>query len=127
MTKSTDILEQLMSLIEDRRKNPPEKSYTTHLFRGGVHRIGAKVTEEAAEVVEAAGQSDEAKRHQEVTHEAADLVYHLFVLMVFADVRLDDVAAELARRFGTSGLDEKASRPPKEDYQASQTGTDRFG
>ena len=115
MTRSTDTLDQLMSLIEDRRKNPPERSYTTHLFNGGVERIGAKVTEEAAEVVEAAGLSDEARRHKELTHESADLLYHLFVMMAFAGVRLDDVAGELARRFGTSGLDEKASRLPKED------------
>ena len=92
MTKSTDILEQLMALIEDRRQNPPEKSYTTHLFEGGVERIGAKITEEAAEVVEAAEQSDEVERHKQLTHEAADLLYHLFVMMAFTGVRLEDVA-----------------------------------
>lgn len=115
MSSSTDILERLMLLIEGRRKNPPERSYTTSLFQGGVERIGAKITEEAEEVVDAARQVDDAKRRNELIHESADLVYHLFVMMAFAGVRLDDVADELARRFGTSGLDEKESRLPKED------------
>jgi phosphoribosyl-ATP pyrophosphohydrolase len=98
-----------MAVIEDRKQNPPERSYTSSLFAGGVERIGAKITEEAAEVVEAAGEAgDEGQRH--LVHEAADLVYHLLVMLAQREITLDEVEAELARRFGISGLDEKESR-----------------
>jgi phosphoribosyl-ATP pyrophosphohydrolase len=98
-----------MAVIEDRRRHPSEKSYTTKLFRGGLQRMGAKLTEEAAETVEAAGETDAAGRAH-LIHEAADLVYHLLVLLASRDVKLGDVELELARRFGVSGLAEKASR-----------------
>jgi phosphoribosyl-ATP pyrophosphohydrolase len=104
-----NILSRLMTLIEDRKANPPPKSYTTTLFAGGVAKIGEKITEEAAEVVEAAAeQGDEGRAH--LIHEAADLVYHLFVMLGYRDIKLAEVEAELARRFGISGLDEKAAR-----------------
>jgi phosphoribosyl-ATP pyrophosphohydrolase len=98
-----------MAVIEDRRVTRPEKSYTTRLFDGGVEKIGAKIVEEAAEVVEAAGEpGDDGRAH--TVREAADLVYHLFVLLSTRQITLAEVEAELARRFGMSGLDEKASR-----------------
>ena len=82
---------------------------TAKLLAGGVAKIGPKVTEEAAEVVEAAGEPDEAGREHTI-REAADVVYHLLVLMAVRGVKLEEVERELARRFGMSGLDEKASR-----------------
>src|SRR5690349_10553920 len=98
-----------MAVIEDRRVTRPEKSYTTRLFDGGVAKIGAKIIEEAAEVVEAAGEpGGEGRAH--TIREAADLVYHLFVLLGYREISLAEVEAELASRFGISGLDEKASR-----------------
>ena len=101
-----------MAIIEDRRANPPEKSYTTKLFNGGVPKIGEKILEEAAEVVEAAGESgEEGRKH--LVYEAADLIYHLFVMLGYHQIPLAEVEAELARRFGVSGIDEKASRPAK--------------
>ena len=103
------VLAQLMSVIEDRKANPPAKSYTTTLFAGGVPRIGDKIREEAEEVIEAAGEPGEEGRGH-LTREAADLIYHLFVMLGHRDVKLAEVEAELARRFGISGLDEKASR-----------------
>jgi phosphoribosyl-ATP pyrophosphohydrolase len=102
-------LAQLMSVIEDRRANPPAKSYTTTLFAGGVPKIGEKIREEAAEVIEAADEPDETGR-QHLIRESADLIYHLFVMMAHRGVSLAEVEAELARRAGVSGLDEKASR-----------------
>lgn len=98
-----------MATIEDRRKNPPAKSYTTSLFAGGVSKIGAKIVEEAAEVVEAAGEPGDAGR-KHLVYEAADLIYHLFVMLGHKEIPLGEVEAELARRFGISGLDEKAAR-----------------
>ncbi|WP_261341592.1 phosphoribosyl-ATP diphosphatase [Bremerella cremea] len=106
------VLAALMAVIEDRRANPPEKSYTTKLFKGGVPKIGEKIMEEAAEVVEAAGEEgDEGRQH--LIYEAGDLIYHLFVMLGHREIPLSEVEAELARRFGVSGIDEKASRPPK--------------
>ena len=63
MDQAASILAQLMAVIEDRKRNRPEKSYTTRLFAGGVPKIGEKVTEEAAEVVEAAGRTWRSRPH----------------------------------------------------------------
>jgi phosphoribosyl-ATP pyrophosphohydrolase len=98
-----------MAVIEDRKANPPAKSYTTTLFAGGVSTIGDKIIEEAAEVIEAAGEPGEEGR-QHLIREAGDLIYHLFVMLGHRDVKLAEVEAELAKRFGISGIDEKASR-----------------
>jgi phosphoribosyl-ATP pyrophosphohydrolase len=98
-----------MAVIEDRRTDLPPKSYTTTLFRGGVEKIGGKILEEANEVVEAAAEPGE-EGQQHFIHEAADLIYHLLVMLAHRNVQLPEVEAELARRFGISGLDEKASR-----------------
>ncbi|MGH9895104.1 MAG: phosphoribosyl-ATP diphosphatase [bacterium] len=99
-----------MAVIEDRKVNPPPKSYTTSLFQGGITKIGAKIVEEADELVEAAGEPGEGGRTH-LIYEAADLVYHLFVLLGHRGIALSELEAELARRFGISGIDEKATRP----------------
>mgnify|MGYP006303265729 CR=1 FL=1 len=109
MHREESTLVQLMRVIEDRKANPPERSYTTQLLHGGVDKIGRKVIEEAREVIAAAAEADP-EGHGHLVHEAADLIYHLFVMMAYRDVTLNEVEAELARRFGISGLDEKASR-----------------
>lgn len=109
MSSTESIFAQLMAVIESRKAEMPENSYTTRLFRGGVPKIGEKITEEAAEVVEAAAESGEEGRSH-LIREAGDLVYHLFVMLGHRDIALSEVEAELAKRFGISGLDEKASR-----------------
>src|SRR4051812_10357115 len=112
MSENSTIFARLMAVIEDRRANPSEKSYTNRLLEGGVPKIGAKITEEAAEVVEAAGEPGEAGRAHTI-REAADVLYHLFVLLAARQITIEEVESELAGRFGISGLDEKASRGPK--------------
>ena len=102
-------LDKLERTIADRAADPREKSYTSQLLAGGVERIGAKIVEEAAEVVEAAGESGDAGREHFV-REVADLIYHLLVLLQHRDCSLSDVETELQRRFGVSGIEEKASR-----------------
>ena len=93
-------------MVASRRGDSPDRSYTSRLLAGGVPRIGPKVTEEADELVRAAaGESDD-----RVVAEAADLVYHMLVLLTARDLPLARVEDELARRFGVSGLDEKAAR-----------------
>ncbi len=111
MTPSQSILQQLMDTIYRRKAEPSEKSYTCKLLAGGVAKIGGKITEEAAEVVAAADESGDQGR-QHLIYEAGDVLYHLFVLLAYRDVKLEEVEAELARRFGISGLDEKAARGP---------------
>lgn len=103
------MLHRLMVTIEGRKSRPSEKSYTASLLAGGVPKIARKITEEAAEVVEAAAEPGEAGR-QHLVSEAADLLYHLLVMLACRDATLADVEAELARREGVSGLEEKASR-----------------
>jgi phosphoribosyl-ATP pyrophosphohydrolase len=107
------ILTRLMQVILERKTSRPERSYTTTLLDAGLPKIGGKITEEAAELVEAAGEPDAAGRDHTI-REAADLVYHMLVLLAWRDCTLAEVEAELARRFGLSGLDEKAARPPAE-------------
>ena len=98
-----------MSVIEDRRQHPPEKSYTTKLFDGGNELIGKKIIEEAEEVVQAADESGQEGRHH-LIYEAADLLYHLMGLLGHHEIHIREIESELGRRFGVSGIDEKASR-----------------
>jgi phosphoribosyl-ATP pyrophosphohydrolase len=105
----SSVLHQLMSVLEDRKINPPPNSYTARLYTGGDAKIGAKIAEEAHELVEAAGETGEQGRRH-IIYEASDLIYHLMVLLAHHNIKLDDVETEIARRFGQSGLEEKASR-----------------
>lgn len=109
-TGDASVLRQLMRTIEDRKQQPPTKpSYTVKLLQGGTQAIGKKIREEAGEVVDAAEEpGTEGKAH--LVREAADLIYHLWVMLASREISLDDVEGELARRFGTSGIEEKASR-----------------
>ena len=107
--KTAAALDRLFATIEARKSADPDASYTAKLLAGGTSAITAKITEEAAETVAAAlGEGPEA-----LTRESADLLYHLCVLWADGGIRPEDVWAELARREGTSGLAEKASRDPK--------------
>jgi len=102
-------LHQLMSVLEDRKINPPPNSYTARLYAGGDTKIAAKITEETQELIEAAGEpSEPGRRH--IIHESSDVLYHLLVLLAHHGIKLQEVESEIARRFGQSGLDEKAAR-----------------
>jgi phosphoribosyl-ATP pyrophosphohydrolase len=108
----SSIMTALMGVIGERKANPPgERSYVADLMRGGVAKIGAKIVEEAAEVVEAGDEHGDSG-HAHLVKEAADLVFHTAVLLGFRDVGWSEVEAELARRFGISGITEKESRTP---------------
>lgn len=100
------IFDQLSATIESRKSASPESSYVAKLFHKGVDGILKKVGEEATEVVIAA--KDE--NREQIVYESADLLFHLMVMLARYDLTLDDVAAELARREGLSGLVEKARR-----------------
>ncbi|MGH7095686.1 MAG: phosphoribosyl-ATP diphosphatase [Stellaceae bacterium] len=101
-----DILARLWQVIESRRGADPDSSYTAKLFSRGRAKIAQKLGEEAVEAVIEGVRSDSAA----LTRESADVLYHLMVLWADAGVTPGDVAAELARREGTSGIDEKKAR-----------------
>jgi phosphoribosyl-ATP pyrophosphohydrolase len=108
-SSSPDVLDRLMNEIHQRCQQMPEGSYTTKLIQGGVPKMGAKITEEAAEVIDAAERSTAPDNHH-LIYEACDLIYHLWVLLGSRGVTVDDLRHELARREGTSGLEEKRQR-----------------
>ena len=118
MSHSLDSLSRLMQTLLDRAEQRPAGSYTTKLLDGGAAMIGVKIREEAEELIEAAGESgDEGRDH--FIYEAGDLIYHTLVLLAWRGVDLQEVAQELARREGTSGLAEKASRTGDSDLSTS--------
>jgi phosphoribosyl-ATP pyrophosphohydrolase len=106
---SAPILHRLMGVIESRKAAQPEASYVARLLRDGRAVIGAKIAEEAAELVDAAAEPGDAGKHH-VIHELADLWFHSLVMMGWRGVSLEEVERELEQRFGVSGLCEKRSR-----------------
>ena len=110
MSQPLDPIARLMRTLRERAESLPTGSYTTRLLEGGPNKIGAKIREEAEELIEAAEEPGDAGR-QHFIHEAGDLVYHTLVLLAWRGVDIDEIATELARREGTSGLAEKANRP----------------
>jgi phosphoribosyl-ATP pyrophosphohydrolase len=110
-----DVLSRLAATIKARRSSAADKSYTRQLLDSGPERCAKKLGEEAVEaVIAGACQSDDALRA-----EAADLLYHLLVLLEVRGVALDDVLAVLEGRTSQSGLAEKASRAKGEADKAS--------
>ncbi len=99
-------LDKLAALIHARRKATADTSYTRQLLDAGAEKCARKFGEEAIETVLAGVGSDP----KALTAEAADTLYHLLVLLECRDVALADVCAELERRMGTSGIDEKKNR-----------------
>ncbi|MCE3015563.1 MAG: phosphoribosyl-ATP diphosphatase [Pirellula sp.] len=104
-----DILDRLMSQLHQRVSDLPEGSYTTKLVRGGIPKIAEKILEEAHEVIEAAGEPEEAGKLHTI-RESADVLYHLWVLLATRGITVDDIRNELLRREGVSGLEEKRNR-----------------
>ncbi|MGO4906990.1 phosphoribosyl-ATP diphosphatase [Pseudorhodobacter sp. W20_MBD10_FR17] len=99
-------LHRLSETIAARKGADPESSWTAKLLAKGPEKCAEKFGEEAIEAIIEAVKGDRSK----LTSEAADVLYHLLVMLAARDVTLDDVQAELARREGTSGIAEKAAR-----------------
>lgn len=99
-------LDDLATLIAARKTADPDSSWTAKLLSKGPEKCAEKFGEEAIEAIIEAVKGDKAR----LTSEAADVLYHLLVMLTARDVTLDDVMAELARRQGTSGIAEKAAR-----------------
>ncbi len=106
MKTHTDILSRLEKTIAVRRAASPDESYVARLNADGLPTIAQKLGEEATEAVIAALSGS----NEELVGEAADVLFHLIVLLDAKGVSLDHVLAELERREGVSGIAEKASR-----------------
>lgn len=102
----SDILEKLAQILEQRKLEPADKSYVAGLYKKGLDSILKKIGEEATETVIAGkgGNKDQ------IIYETADLWFHTMVLLAYENLSPDDVLQELQRRFGLSGLEEKAQR-----------------
>ncbi len=104
---SKDTLDRLAEVLEQRKQADPGSSYVAGLYAKGLDAILKKIGEEATETVMAAKDGDRDK----IVYETADLWFHSLILLVQQGLRPDDVMRELERRFGLSGLEEKAGRP----------------
>jgi phosphoribosyl-ATP pyrophosphohydrolase len=102
----SDILERLAEVIESRKAGDPDKSYVSRLFSRGPDAILKKIGEEATETVMAGKDGDRLR----IVGETADLWFHCMIMLAQYGLRPSDVLAELARREGISGIDEKAAR-----------------
>ena len=102
----SDILEQLAKTIEARKAADPDSSWTAKLLSKGPEKAAEKFGEEAIEAIIAAAKND----RENLVYEAADVLYHLLVMLAARDVPLADVLSELERRQGKSGITEKAER-----------------
>jgi phosphoribosyl-ATP pyrophosphohydrolase len=103
---SDDVLQQLAQVLEERKRAEPDSSYVAKLYAKGLDAILKKIGEEATETVMAAKDGDVDK----IVYETADLWFHTLVLLAHKGLGPEDVLAELERRFGLSGLEEKARR-----------------
>ena len=102
----SDVLKRLTEVLEQRKQAEPESSYVASLYHKGLDAILKKIGEEATETVMAAKDGDKAK----IIYETADLWFHSLVLLTQQGLTAEDVLNELDRRFGLSGVEEKASR-----------------
>lgn len=102
----SDVLHHLQAVLEARRSAAADTSYVARLYAGGLDGMLKKIGEEATELVMAAKDGVP----ERIIGEAADLCFHAMIVLVAQNLSVDDVLAELERRFGRSGLDEKASR-----------------
>ena len=102
----SEVLQQLAKILEQRKLESAEKSYVASLYAKGLDTILKKIGEEAAETIIAAKNGDK----EQIIYETADLWFHSMVLLADQNLGPNDVLQELQRRFGLSGLDEKAQR-----------------
>ncbi len=102
----SEILKELAQVLEQRKQESAESSYVASLYAKGLNQILKKVGEEAAETIIAAKDGDK----QQIVYETADLWFHCMVMLADQGLGPNDVLRELQRRFGLSGLEEKAQR-----------------
>lgn len=109
---SNDVLSALAQVLEQRKQADPDSSYVAGLYAKGLNKILEKVGEEATETILAAKDAEHSGATKELIGETADLWFHSLIMLSQLGVGPDQVLEELDRRFGLSGLEEKASRKP---------------
>ena len=105
----SDIIQQLTEILQQRKTASPDSSYVASLYHKGLNTILKKVGEESAETIVAAKDGNK----DDIIYETADLWFHTMVMLIDQGIEPQAVLDELARRFGTSGIEEKASRTKK--------------
>lgn len=106
----SDVLKQLDAVLEARKADDPNSSYVASLYDKGLEKILKKVAEESAETIMAAKDVEHNGDKDHLVYEVTDLWFHTLVLLASQGLSSDDVTAELQRRFGLSGHEEKANR-----------------
>ncbi|BBB24061.1 phosphoribosyl-ATP pyrophosphohydrolase [Isorropodon fossajaponicum endosymbiont JTNG4] len=101
-----DILTKLEQVLEQRKSAKADESYVSSLYNKGTDEILKKIAEESAEVIMAAKDG----ANDKIIYEVADLWFHTLVLLRFKEIKVEQITNELSRRFGLSGLQEKANR-----------------
>ena len=108
MSNQTNIINRLFLLLRERKNSPNSSSYTSQLFIEGTEKIIAKIKEESEELIESA-EADVLDKDS-IIHEAADLLFHVMVLLANEDIDPSNILEELEKREGVSGLEEKSKR-----------------
>lgn len=107
---SDAILKQLSEVLEQRKQSSADESYVASLHQKGLNKILEKVGEESVETILAARDAEQSGDNSKLIYETADLWFHSLVMLSHLDIEVDDILSELERRFGLSGLEEKANR-----------------
>jgi len=105
-----DILDEIAAVIEARKMASADSSYVASLYAKGLNTILKKVAEEAGETIIAAKDIESEDQKAQIIYETADLWFHSMVMLAHFDLSPTDILEELQRRFGTSGIAEKAAR-----------------
>ncbi|MGB0224525.1 MULTISPECIES: phosphoribosyl-ATP diphosphatase [unclassified Marinobacterium] len=105
-----NVIGELSAILEERKGASADSSYVASLYSKGLNKILEKVGEEATETILAAKDAEKSGDNSELIYETADLWFHTMVALKHLDVSPEQVLEELARRFGLSGLEEKANR-----------------
>lgn len=107
------VIEQLATILEQRKGADADSSYVASLYAKGLNKILEKVGEESTEMIIAAKDAEISGETKDLVYETADLWFHSMVALAHLGVSPNEVVEELGRRFGLSGLEEKANRPNK--------------
>lgn len=107
------VIEQLAGILEERKGADADSSYVASLYAKGLNKILEKVGEESTEMIIAAKDAEKSGEKADLVYETADLWFHSMVALSHLGVSPNEVVEELGRRFGLSGLEEKANRPNK--------------
>ena len=108
MSDSTSIINRLSILLKERKNSPNSSSYTSQLFTEGAEKIIAKIKEESEELIESA--ETDVMDKDSIIHEAADLLFHVMVLLAHMGIDPSEILRELEKREGISGIEEKSKR-----------------